>query len=274
MSHIFTELRQDISQFNIPETMTKVEILRFLRNEFTLNNVKDSHAFEQLSLAYQIHLVEHCGLCPYYLAEILQVPMSWARPTLIRIRKLAKDQKFITRYSTALTKLTPIQFNIDKATALHKELSKIYIKTSSQEIAIMQAVNLLLKEHLQGFKFVSVVFNVAQPSHAQKQYTYKTNLDLVQDDYVVVKTPEGKFETVRVTEVDTVPSGNYEYKWIVAKLDFTEFDIVQEVEADVKRILETKEREDLQKAKLKEVEANLGKKGVAEVKKVISRTRI
>lgn len=190
--------------------------------------------------------------------------------------ELRKHAKELLKQQTVL--------DLEKAQALHLQYNTVCSAISekhtqltsqqTQEAETMQAVNLLLKEHLVGFKFVTVVFNVTQPVHAQKQYTYKTNLDVAQDDYCVVQTPEGKFETVRVVEVDVVPIGVYEYKWLVAKLDFTAFETVKTVEAEVKQILIDDAREKEEKAKLAEVKANLGKKGVAKVEQAIKRTRI
>ena len=146
--------------------------------------------------------------------------------------------------------------------------------TKISEHKTMQAVNLLLKEHLEGFKFVSVVFNVKQPTNQQKVYTYKTNLNLVADDLVVVQTHDGKFETVRVVDIDVIPSGDYEYKWIVAKLDLIPFETVKEVEAEVKLILQDNEREKQEKERAKALKKELGPKVVSQVAKVIGRTRI
>lgn len=138
----------------------------------------------------------------------------------------------------------------------------------------MQAINLVLKEQLKGFKFVSIVFNVAQPVHAQKVYTYKTNLEVAQDDYVVVQSPDGKFETVRVVEVDVAVTSQYEYKWIVAKLDMAPFEEVKAIEAEVKKILQDTERKKLEAIRTAQLKEELGEEGLEQVKKAVSRTRI
>lgn len=163
------------------------------------------------------------------------------------------------------------------ATELHQDILNQYSQKQTNpvtEIAIMQAINLLLKEQLKGFKFVSVVFNVAQPVHAQKVYTYKTNLEVAQDDYVVVQSPDGKFETVRVVEVDVAATSQYEYKWIVAKLDLAPFEEVKAIEAEVKKILQETERKKLEALRTAQIKEELGEEGLEQVKKAVSRTRI
>lgn len=68
--------------------------------------------------------------------------------------------------------------------------------------------------------FVKVIFN-----QFSKGYHYKTNLNLEVGDLVIVKTPS-EYKVVEVfqigCEVDEENS-DIEYKWIVQKLDLTNY---------------------------------------------------
>lgn len=89
-----------------------------------------------------------------------------------------------------------------------------------------------------GFTTVQVVFRASQHSIAATQYeagripkpyTYKASLDdkLTTEDYVVVDTPTHGFVVAKVVGVDATPDldldADYDYKWIVQKVDPTKY---------------------------------------------------
>jgi len=97
----------------------------------------------------------------------------------------------------------------------------------------MNEVNVLLADR-EDFKFVAIVF---APYTGTNTYSYKTFLDLTEDDYVVVETPTNGFQVVKVVKVLTPLEINFEvsynYKWVVAKLDLTAYDEAVELEKEV-----------------------------------------
>ena len=87
----------------------------------------------------------------------------------------------------------------------------------------MNIVNLLLAENA-AFKFVEVEFF----DYNKKTYHYKTLLDVSVGDQVIVDTPSGEFKCVKVLSVKNVFEiehyPNAMYKWIVSKLDTTQYE--------------------------------------------------
>lgn len=69
---------------------------------------------------------------------------------------------------------------------------------------------------------VSVSFN-----GADRTYTYITNLDFEVDDYAVVEVG-GALKVVQIVSVAPdlriAPGSDIQFKWIVAKVDFTEYE--------------------------------------------------
>lgn len=82
---------------------------------------------------------------------------------------------------------------------------------------------------------VSVSFN-----GSFKSYTYKTRLELAVGDKVVVDTPQNGLQVVPVTAVHELPEldpgSATDYKWIVAKVDLTEY--AANVESDAAKFKE------------------------------------
>lgn len=103
------------------------------------------------------------------------------------------------------------------------------------------AVNCLLAEN-DNFHFVAVNFQ-----GSSKQYHYKTTLlNLAVGDQVVVATgANDKLQVVNVVgivEFDEIEDDSIEYKWVVSKVDTTEYEKCLEAEAKVMKALRTKKR--------------------------------
>ena len=79
-------------------------------------------------------------------------------------------------------------------------------------------------------KTVGCMFITANyaPGH-ERYYTYKTTLALEVGDYVVVETAKG-FTVVQVAEVHDESqirgTTDIEYKWVVCKIDATDYDVL------------------------------------------------
>lgn len=138
----------------------------------------------------------------------------------------------------------------------------------------MNQVNLLLANKLAGFKFVKVVFDTVS-LHSQKQYTYKTNLDLEVGDLCVVDTPKGVCEVVRVSSLEADGDGGYDYKWIVSKVDKSSYNALRELEEECRTIVTSAVKAKQQAAQYKQLEEDLGEDILAKVSESIAkRTRI
>ena len=80
-------------------------------------------------------------------------------------------------------------------------------------------INLILAEEVPHFQFVTVQF-ASSPQH----YTYKTNLELKEGDFVVVNAPSGlTVVTVTSLNVEVTPSHKYAIKWIVDVVDSSNY---------------------------------------------------
>ena len=98
-----------------------------------------------------------------------------------------------------------------------------------------------------AFKFVGIKF----PTSSQT-YHYKTILDLAVGDNVVVDTPSG-MQVVRVYEVltaDQVDLSAYTYKWVVQKVDVTQYNELLDKETQLLNLIRAKQREHAAKAAL------------------------
>lgn len=105
-------------------------------------------------------------------------------------------------------------------------------------------------------KTVSVIFN-----SDSKMYTYKTTEDFKVDDFAIVPpTVEGRPpRIVTVIEVHSVPrldpNAQFDYKWVIGKVDFTDYNQLLSLEntvGDTLRGLEHKAIRDKTKAMLAE----------------------
>ena len=88
----------------------------------------------------------------------------------------------------------------------------------------MNKLNALFAEN-ENFKFISVVFS---PFTGTRTYTYKTTLDVQEGDFVIVDTPNGGLSVVQVKKLNDFTDVNfnvtYGYKWVVQKIDRTDYD--------------------------------------------------
>ena len=103
-------------------------------------------------------------------------------------------------------------------------------------------VNLLLADKLQ---FFTIQFN-----SSSKHYTYKApnTIQLAVGDKVVVDSPSEGLVVVVITEMLTNVPTQGRYKFIVSKVDLTEYDRLTKLESSMISIIEKDEMEKQQKA--------------------------
>lgn len=135
----------------------------------------------------------------------------------------------------------------------------------------MNTIDLLLAQN-KDFKFVGVNFTSFYNDHSQalktgKTYHYKTTEDFEIGDNAVVDV-QGELKIVRVVELDCLLSlsDNISYKWIVSKVDKTEYSRCQEVEKELTYQINTIRVNQLKRECLKEIKEELG---AAQVKKLV-----
>jgi hypothetical protein len=130
----------------------------------------------------------------------------------------------------------------------------------------MNTANLILSQN-DAFKFVTVRFmdesNQALNQESTKTYTYKTTLELLPDDLVVVESPTG-FKVVRVESILDISEvdNKYEYKWVVSKVDLDYYEKCKLAESGVKKQVNKLEFEKTRRAFQEELEGRLGKDAV------------
>jgi len=105
-----------------------------------------------------------------------------------------------------------------------------------------------------GFKTVEVCYNTSSDSmnlRNNRFYTFKTNLNLKVEDLVIVEG-SGCFKTVRVVVVHDEPQidldADFDYKWVVSKLDLTAYNEIVEGEKAALKLLTNMERDKVRKA--------------------------
>lgn len=143
---------------------------------------------------------------------------------------------------------------------------------SKSEETAMNAINLLLSKN-ENFKFVTVIFDTDRSKTLQKHYTYKTMLDLVEDDLVVVKVNE-EYKVVKVVSVRNTFEGSFQIKWIVAKLDLSHLIEVQATEEELRGLLANKEEEQRKQRNTAALEEYLGADGVTQAELIAKKVRI
>ena len=95
----------------------------------------------------------------------------------------------------------------------------------------MNKADLLLSER-DNFRFYNCVF---APYTGTKVYAYKTFEVLEPGDFAVVETPTSGFQVVKVVEeADMLElNASVQYKWLVGKVDFTQYQQSRELEATI-----------------------------------------
>ena len=143
---------------------------------------------------------------------------------------------------------------------MHSAVASVtaFLSNSLTETINMNDLNLLLAQN-ENFKFVEVVFN-----HTDKHYVYKTALDVEVGDSLVVEAPSG----FKVVEVKAVLKFNelcsskrgIKLKWVVQKVDTTEYERCKKAENDAQQHLDTarvsKMREELEASLTQQIGAD------------------
>lgn len=92
---------------------------------------------------------------------------------------------------------------------------------------------------------VKVVFPSATGEYASKEYTYRTTKEQAHSmrvgDLLVVPA-RGEFKLVKLTSIDTSPilteDTSHPYRWIVQKVDFSDYYRQHEIDEDVQKTIE------------------------------------
>jgi hypothetical protein len=137
----------------------------------------------------------------------------------------------------------------------------------------MNPINVLLAKNDQ-FKFVTCVFNILQPAETQKEYTYKTLLDVEPGDLVIAPANVGNFETIRVVQVGTKFEGTANIKWIAAKLDTAHLDECKAMEEEIKQLFIEEEKRKKAESTKAQLEEYLGAEGVSKAELIAKKVRI
>lgn len=129
----------------------------------------------------------------------------------------------------------------------------------------MQEINLILSEN-KDFKFVGVKFD----ENAHKVYYYKTLLDFEVGDKAIVDSPYEGLVIVDVVEVKSAlqVDGNFRYKWIVNKVDLTEYQRLNEQEEKILETLAEYRGSILKKEMYESLKEELGTTKVNQLKKL------
>lgn len=133
----------------------------------------------------------------------------------------------------------------------------------------MQELDLILGQN-EKFSFIEVVFNDGSDSNKDgKKYHYKTVEEFTRGDKAVVNV-HGILKIVTITNVDCANDlqEHISYKWIVQRVDFTNYEHCKEVEGDVKQKLNGLRVNKLRKELEADLKETLGSDGVAEIKKI------
>lgn len=127
----------------------------------------------------------------------------------------------------------------------------------------MKVVDSLLSES-KDLKFVKAVFW----PNTVSSYTYKTCLDVAVDDFAVVKV-KNEYKVVRIVSVHafeevmhTIDYNAYSIKWLVQRVDFSEFDHCVQNEAEIVEELKKAKSSAERKTLIKELKEEIGSAAV------------
>ena len=123
----------------------------------------------------------------------------------------------------------------------------------------MSTVNLVLAQN-PNFRLVKVVFPTAT-----KRYTYKTMIvDVEVGDSLVVYTPAEGLKVVVVESVHKLHEitlrADIHYKWVVQKIDFTDYIKITEAAQEAQRLINESETKKLHDEMLQNLQDQVGTK--------------
>lgn len=131
----------------------------------------------------------------------------------------------------------------------------------------MNEINLLLAQN-EAFRFVQVTF----PGSPNKPYTYKTLTPFEPGDTAVVHTPSDGFKCVEVQKVlqlhELETSQHIKYKWIVQKVETTNYNELVDKENEAQALLNTSKTKKLVDELREDLVDRIGEDQVAELQKL------
>jgi hypothetical protein len=131
----------------------------------------------------------------------------------------------------------------------------------------MKAVDIMLSNN-ENFKFVACVF---APYTGTRSYSYKTMLDLVVGDYVVVDTPSNGFQVVEVVGVvvaEDFDGPDIAYKWVVCRVDLEQYKECQQLEAAIHKEIHKSKSRSVYAALKAELQSTVGEETVNAIAKL------
>lgn len=142
----------------------------------------------------------------------------------------------------------------------------------------MKEVDALLCSN-ENFRFVTVAFQVANtPSGWSKPYTYKTLLDLKEDDLVVVsacKGEESRMKVAKVTEILPPFSVDIDseasHKWVMSIVDLSVYEDCLAAERQMIAQLSMAKAKKLQQEALTLIEDNVGSSVIGKLKAMVKK---
>lgn len=132
----------------------------------------------------------------------------------------------------------------------------------------MNELNLLLAQN-KNFNFIGIKFRHQNGGHSDKTYFYKTLLQFEVGNECIVKSPHHGLEVVDVVEIDCmteIESGSY--KWVVQKVDTTEWSRCKDVEDQLQRTINSLRLTKLRKEFKNELIEELGVTAVRKLPKL------
>lgn len=116
-----------------------------------------------------------------------------------------------------------------------------------------------------GYTTIQCVYDLsadAKPSGVLRAYTFKTTLELKEDDLVVVPHSTGGMKVVKVVAVHAEPkidlNANFDYAWTICKVDTSEYERIQKAEALASEELNKAEQKKLRAQALEGLQALYG----------------
>lgn len=136
----------------------------------------------------------------------------------------------------------------------------------------MQEINLILAQD-ERFNFVGVRFKPAfrDQAHNPKVYHYKTIEQFEVGDLAIVESPTDGFVIVEVVETDCLSqiTDKYRYKWIVQKIDSSNYEKHLEMENGVVAKINSMRLKKMRREYEKELQLTLGDDGVEELNSLV-----
>lgn len=206
-------------------------------------------------IRYNSNLTDYGNQISIRVGQLSVATCYFKRGLLDRIVPERHDKK----YNSIFEGITTAIQNFDDQTS---DIFENLDEPTKESNVMSNKLNLFIASQRPDFKIIGVNFN-----SGDKVYHYKTLLDVQEGDQILVPVQNKSPSVVRVVSVKDALSCNlsYELKWVIQKIDFTDFDACVEMESKCQTLINRAEVRKQNTELLEEFQTYLGEEGIKEL---------